>query len=218
MKVQELKGQYDAIFSLGSNCSPAIQLQKNNLRPYAGVLDWLTSYSLTNLNILLRNRFVGFMELQNMSVEGIDAHEKSYVLKDRAYNIASHHDFPIHTNTPGNLVSYFEFKGKLDRRIRRFLDKTETSKNILFIRTGGTYSEMLELHSILSSMVRHEFKLILINYTAISGMIEHACDLDNVALLEMQGHDIWRHNDHLWRSVFDGINFCNMNSVSKNSV
>ncbi|WP_409345950.1 DUF1796 family putative cysteine peptidase [Paenibacillus sp. MBLB4367] len=38
------------------------------MKPYAGVLDWMTSESLSHVNSLLRNRFRGFMELENMAV------------------------------------------------------------------------------------------------------------------------------------------------------
>ncbi|WP_409340311.1 DUF1796 family putative cysteine peptidase [Paenibacillus sp. MBLB4367] len=140
-----------------------------------------------------------------MTIEGIDAHETSYLLKDNAYNIVSAHDFPILRNTPGNLASYSGFKSKMDRRIQRFFDKTATSKCILFVRTGRIDNDILELHSILSSMVRHDFKLLLIEYTGVTGIVEHSCSLDNVTLLEMQGYDIWRHNDHLWRIVLEGV-------------
>jgi len=205
MELKDIKGRYDAIFSLGSDCSSAIQLQKNNLRPYAGVLDWMTSQSLADVNSLLRNRFNGFMQRSNMTFEGIDAHHRNYVYKDTLYNINSVHDFPIGLNTPDNLVTYSEFRSKMDRRIRRFLEKMSTCNHILFVRAGKIDHAILDLHVILSSFVRHQFKLLLVEYTGVTGIVEHPCSLDNVTLLEMQGYDIWRHNDHLWQAVFDGI-------------
>ena len=205
MDLSGIKGQYDAIFSLGSNCSAAIQLQKNNIRPFSGVLDWMTSESLADVNRLLRNRFNGFMELPNMSIEGIDAHENSYRLRDHAYNIVSVHDFPISINTPANLVSYAGFKMKMERRIQRFIDKTAACKNILFVRTNGSYEEIIELQSILSGMVGHNCKILLVNYSGAPGLREHYWGLEKVCVLEMQGYDIWRQNDHLWKIVFDGV-------------
>jgi Putative papain-like cysteine peptidase (DUF1796) len=40
MSLKDISGNYVAIFSLGGDCLEAIQLRKNNLRPFAGVLDW----------------------------------------------------------------------------------------------------------------------------------------------------------------------------------
>ncbi|MEY8738453.1 DUF1796 family putative cysteine peptidase [Bacillales bacterium AN1005] len=36
MKLDEIKGQYNAVFSLGENCIPALKLRKFNLREFAG--------------------------------------------------------------------------------------------------------------------------------------------------------------------------------------
>jgi hypothetical protein len=39
MKLVDVKGTYNAIFSLGDLCLTAIQLEKNNLRPFSGMLE-----------------------------------------------------------------------------------------------------------------------------------------------------------------------------------
>ncbi|GAA0397462.1 DUF1796 family putative cysteine peptidase [Paenibacillus motobuensis] len=41
MLLHDMKGRYQAVFSLGENCLPAIQLERNGLRLYSGPLDWL---------------------------------------------------------------------------------------------------------------------------------------------------------------------------------
>ncbi|MEW4154017.1 DUF1796 family putative cysteine peptidase [Bacillus thuringiensis] len=46
MKLNELKRSYSAIYSLGQNCYPSIHLRRLGLRPYAGFLDWNSSYNL----------------------------------------------------------------------------------------------------------------------------------------------------------------------------
>ncbi|MDE1383479.1 papain-like cysteine peptidase [Bacillus paralicheniformis] len=48
----------------------ALQLRENNLRPYAGPLDWVGTSSLTELNRLLKNRFSNFMAPLNLRVTG----------------------------------------------------------------------------------------------------------------------------------------------------
>ncbi|EHL78862.1 DUF1796 family putative cysteine peptidase [Bacillus smithii] len=46
MSLEDIKGTYDSVFSLGDLCLTSIQLKKNNLRPFSGVLDWMASPSL----------------------------------------------------------------------------------------------------------------------------------------------------------------------------
>jgi len=76
MNLKDIKGQYDAVFSLGHLCLAAIQLRNNDLRPFAGPLDWVTTNSLSDLNRLLRNRFTGFMDSKNIRVIGYNTGEK----------------------------------------------------------------------------------------------------------------------------------------------
>ncbi len=121
MRLAQLAGEYDAVFSLGQNCTPAIQLEKNRLRPFAGVLDWMMSDTLSDVNRLLENRFAGFMDLPNLSVVGTS--QLNYMVRDIAYNVISVHDFPQERNTSAELVTYPEFREKIDRRIERFLQK-----------------------------------------------------------------------------------------------
>ncbi|WHH56625.1 DUF1796 family putative cysteine peptidase [Bacillus paralicheniformis] len=64
------------MFSLGHLCLTAIQLKNNDLRPFSGPLDWVTIHSLTDLNLLLRNRFTGFMEPKNLRVIGYNTGKK----------------------------------------------------------------------------------------------------------------------------------------------
>lgn len=121
MRLAQLAGEYEAVFSLGQNCTPAIQLEKNRLRPFAGVLDWMMSDTLSDVNRLLENRFAGFMDLPNLSVVGTS--QLNYMVRDIAYNVISVHDFPQERNTSSDLVTYPEFREKIDRRIERFLQK-----------------------------------------------------------------------------------------------
>lgn len=64
MKLQDIKGSYNAIYSLGDLCLASIQLKQNNLRTFAGVLDWAGSPILPDVTRLLQNRFAGLMDAQ----------------------------------------------------------------------------------------------------------------------------------------------------------
>jgi len=208
MRLNGLKGSYDAIFSLGQNCLPAIQLQKNNLRSYSGVLDWMISDTLVDVNRLLKNRFSGFMEFSDLEFVNynVPSPQNLYV-KDSKYNVISAHDFPTSINTPQNLVSYPEVREKHNRRIKRFLEKTEECKHILFVRMQGTFEEAKELQSILYDMVKHEFKILLVNPTGVEQLIELDWPLEKVCAVEVPSKDIWGGNsDYLWSFMFKNIN------------
>ncbi|MBE3569904.1 MAG: peptidase [Bacillales bacterium] len=209
MSLEDIKGTYDAVFSLGDLCLTAIQLKKNHLRPFSGVLDWMASPSLSDVNRLLKNRFVGFMELPNLRFigysTGIYSTEKHLSLSDDAYHIISSHDFKASQNTPTHLATYPEVREKFDRRIKRFLEKMETSKRILFVRTEGTFEEVLELESILSKMVKHDFRILIVNHTDVSGLTEKNWPIERVSVVELPNRDIWNANDHFWKMMFDGV-------------
>lgn len=204
MSLEDIKGTYDSVFSLGDLCLTSIQLKKNNLRPFSGVLDWMASPSLSNVNRLLKNRFVGFMDLPNLRIIGY-ASDQLICVSDDGYQIVSNHDFEVGKNTLSHLGGYPEVRVKFDRRIKRFLEKMETSKRILFVRTEGTFEEVLELESILSKMVKHDFRILIVNHTDVSGLTEKNWPIERVSVVELPNQDIWNANDHFWKMMFDGV-------------
>ncbi|GGA05455.1 amino acid permease [Paenibacillus marchantiophytorum] len=205
MKLAQIKGNYDAIFSLGDHCTPSIQLEKNKLRPYSGVLDWLISLNLSDVNRLLKNRFQGFMELANLQIIGT-AYDKNLLVFDQAYQFSSNHDFFTSKNTLHELTAYPEVKAKYDRRVQRFLEKMNTAHHLLFIRCGSYTKEQVdELHAILSELVTHEYRLILVKHSPVQQMIETRCTYDNVCTLELPMDNILTANDHWWKEILDGI-------------
>jgi len=204
MSLEDIKGTYDSVFSLGDLCLTSIQLKKNNLRPFSGVLDWMASPSLSSVNRLLKNRFVGFMDLPNLRIIGY-ASDQLICVSDDGYQIVSNHDFEVGKNTLSHLGGYPEVREKFDRRIKRFLEKMETSKRILFVRTEGTFEEVLELESILSKMVKHDFRILIVNHTDVSGLTEKNWPIERVSVVELPNRDIWNANDHFWKMMFDGV-------------
>ncbi|MCY9694371.1 DUF1796 family putative cysteine peptidase [Paenibacillus alginolyticus] len=205
MNLAQLKGSYNAIFSLGDHCTPSIQLEKNNLRPYSGVLDWLISLNLSDVNRLLQNRFAGFMELPHLKILGI-AYEKNLLVWDENYNISSNHDFFTYKNSLQELTAYPEVKLKYDRRIDRFLEKTATAHRMLFIRCGDFTDEQVEeLLSTLSELFTHDFCVLLVKHTPVTTIVEANCKFNKVCTIELPMHDYLNGNDHLWKHVLDGI-------------
>lgn len=204
MKLKDLEGEYDAVFSLGHLCLAAIQLQKNNLRPFSGVLDWMGTHSLPDVSRLLKNRFDGFMELPNLRISGYATNEKLLVA-DEKYNLFSNHDFDADKNTLTHLATYPEVKEKFNRRVGRFLDKMETAGRILFVRTEGAFGEVLELESVLSAMVKHDFALLVVNHSDVSGIVEKNWPLAKVCAVGLPNQEIWNGNNEHWSTMLQGI-------------
>jgi hypothetical protein len=205
MYLSELEGTYDSIFSLGELCVTSIQLERNGLRPFSGVLDWVGSPNLSDVNRLLKNRFSGFMNRDHLRTIGT-AGEKLYLVQEGMYNILSNHDFFIHQNDPEKLETYPKVKQKYDRRVARFLEKVVTGKRLLFIRTGGTYEEVEELQETLSELVTHDFNLLFLNPGPVTTLQENNWTLARVCSINVPPMEtLWTDNDHLWEQLFNGI-------------
>lgn len=203
MELAQLKGDYDAIFSLGDLCLASIQLKKHNLRPYSGVLDWMASTDLPKVNQLLANRFSGFLEYENLRIIGYAG--ENICVSDDAYNLVLNHDFDGEKNTLTHLGSYFEVKEKYDRRILRFLKAMKSAKRILFVRTEGTFEEVIVLQDVLSKLVKKDFSILLINHKPVHGIVEKNWPLEKVCSLEFPDQDKWEGNNELWQEVLSGI-------------
>lgn len=207
MSLAKIKGEYDAIFSLGDLCLAAIQLEKNNLRPFSGVLDWMASPNLSDVNRLLRNRFIGFMERENLRV--IEQTESFIVVSDDAYQMVSNHDFEVDKNTLTNLATYPEVREKYDRRIKRFLEKLDTSNRILFVRTEAEFQDTLELDAILSSLVKHDYRILIVNHTNVNTMVEKDWPIERVCVVDLPNQDKWEGNHHYWKNMLNEVTISN---------
>lgn len=204
MLLHGIKGQYQAVFSLGDNCLPAIQLERNGLRPYSGPLDWLAIPQITDLNRLLLNRFSGFMDLNHLQVIS-KVSDRLFLVEESFYHLYFNHDFFTHNNTENQLSAHPEVKAKYDRRISRFLEKIATSQRILFIHTGGTFDEILTLNTVLSQIVVNDYCLLHVIHAPIPGIIDHYCPLSNVCSLVLPDREIWNGNNSLWTQILSGI-------------
>ncbi|MCY8267403.1 papain-like cysteine peptidase [Bacillus haynesii] len=211
MNLNDIKGDYNAIFGLGHLCLTALQLRKNNLRPYAGPLDWVGTSSLTELNRLLKNRFSNFMAPLNLRVTGystgVYTTDRYISLTDDYYHVDSAHDFKADKNTLEHLATYDEVIEKFNRRINRFYEKMSTANRVLFVRTNGTYKEAEELESVLSDLVQNDFRVLLINHAKVKGIVEQNWPLKRICAVTLPDREIWQSNDHLWREMLNGVNY-----------
>lgn len=207
MKLTDIKGTYDGIFSLGELCNNSIQLERNGLRPFSGVLDWVGSPVLSDVSRLLRNRFAGFMDRNHLKCIG-NAGEKLYLVHEQFYNIYSNHDFFVHQNDPERLEYYPQVKMKYDRRAARLLDKLATGNRLLFIRESGTYDEVVELQQVLSDLTTNEFVLLFINPGPVTEMTELDWPLEHVCAVNMPPSEkLWNDCDHMFKQIFHGIEY-----------
>lgn len=205
MRIADIKGKYDDIISLGELCFISIQLEKNGIRPYSGVLDWVGSPSLSGVNRLLRNRFEGFMDRHQLECIGT-AGEKLYLVHDKTYNIYSNHDFFIAQNDPKLLEAYPSVRAKYDRRISRIVEKFDTSERLLFIRSGGTYEEVEQLRQVLDDLVQNEYVLLFINPGHSDRIEENDWHMERVCSVNAPHVDKLSEDcDHLWKELFEGI-------------
>ncbi|WP_129709820.1 DUF1796 family putative cysteine peptidase [Priestia megaterium] len=212
MNLQNIKRSYDVIVSLGSACNPAMKLREHNLRRFSGPIDWSVSHSLSDVNRLLKNKFDGFMELNNMRLidgsnhvlnDGIFTQPiKSHYIQDMYYNIISVHDFPVIQNQDWT-ATYPSYKKKLNYRIDRFMDKITTSQSVLFIRWSASYEQTTELISVLSEITQGEFNILILNpVEGIQNVIEVDWELDNVCSVNVPNLPF---DDSTWDYVLNGI-------------
>ncbi|MBK3494481.1 peptidase [Viridibacillus sp. YIM B01967] len=205
MNRQELLGNYDAIFSLGDLCLTSIQLKKHQLRPYSGVFDWVATPDLSKVNMLLRNRFFNLMNSDNLRIIG-PAGDSMICVSDDYYHFVSNHDFGTDKNSLTHIGSYDDVMEKYNRRIVRFLNKMESSKRILFVRTEGSFEDVAVLQSVLQGLVKNDFSILLINHENVNGIVEKNWPLSNVYAVEFPNVDIWEGNHQLWDEILKGIN------------
>jgi hypothetical protein len=223
LNLNDIKKSYDVIVSLGSSCSPAMQLRRHNLRRFSGPLDWSVSLTLSDVSRLLKNKFDGFMEIKNMRLleethffldegvavlprDGSTQPIKSYFVKDTYYNILSVHDFPILPNQDWS-VTYPSYKEKLNYRINRFLEKITNSQSVLFVRWKASYDEAIELQSVLSEIVNGHFNILILHpVDGSQGVSEMNWGLDKVCSVKVPNDT---NDNSTWDFVLNGITLNN---------
>ncbi|MFD2701171.1 DUF1796 family putative cysteine peptidase [Paenibacillus shunpengii] len=206
MKWTDIKGHYDVAYSLGHNCLAASQLNHSRIRTMAGVIDWMITPQLSGVTELLRNRFKYMMQPENMTVIGVNPLAECYIVRDAAYDIYSHHDFPLVSNTPHHLASYSILQDKIERRSARFLNRMILNKKTLFLRTEATRHETAELIDVLQKMTAGEFRLLVVNHASVQNVVEIDWELPNVCtLLIPQVDNMFEDNHSIWRYILQDI-------------
>ncbi|WP_244235282.1 DUF1796 family putative cysteine peptidase [Paenibacillus lautus] len=204
LSLQDIKGPYHAIFSLGNNCLPAIELREHGLRKFAGPIDWMGTPVLPQISRMLRNRFQGMLVYANLVLVN-QASEELYNIRDLEYDLYLNHDFYVHNNFPPHLPAYPDIKTKYDRRTTRFLQTLESGGRILFIRTDSNYEEMKELVDSLKQICAGPFHVLAVNHEPVPEIEMMDWDIEHVCAIKMPNIDIWNSNRFRWTFIFQGM-------------
>lgn len=204
MRLQDLQGTYNSVFSLGRRCLTAIHLEENRLRTFPGIIDWMAAPELSSINYLIKHRFARFMEIENMQVVG--KYNQQFIVYDDYSHIYSYHDFFIDDNTEHHLHTYMEFKLKLNKRIERFLACLENDEKVLFVRIQGLYRDVVELQKVLAETVTNDFRVLVVNNGTRNKVVELDWNIDKVCVIEIPNTDVHSFkNAHLWSHALQGI-------------
>jgi hypothetical protein len=135
LKLSDLKRPFDYCISLGSNCMPAIQMNKQNLKQATLPFDWVVTLSTEKVAHLLLNKFHNYMEQKNLIIRHVNIKNEAFVVEDPTQGVESFHDFDMYRNTRFALSTYPEFREKLNRRIERLYKVFNEGNSFLFIRS-----------------------------------------------------------------------------------
>ncbi|TRZ40292.1 peptidase [Niallia circulans] len=204
MKLDEIKGSYNAIFSLGENCIPALKLRKYNLRQMAGPFDWVGTPKLKNVNALINTNFADFLNESNLVIPQYASTEDVLVVDSVNY-VSFNHDFKTDVNTLTDLPSLPQVQEKYSNRINRFMTTLTTSQRLLFIRTNASITDIVELERILSQKGKNEFSILVVNHTSVKELIEVDWNISNVCSIELPNEEIWEGNNDWWEFIFQEI-------------
>ncbi|MDU9695672.1 DUF1796 family putative cysteine peptidase [Priestia aryabhattai] len=225
LNLQDIKGSYDLMLGLGSWCGPSLNLRRHNWRRFSFPLDWMISNSIADVSRLLKNKFSGFMDLENLQrtdgyahflddgvaifpEEGGTEPVNAHFIHDMHYNIISVHDFPIIPNVDWT-VMYPSYKEKLNQRITRFFEKIENSPSVLFIRWGAaTPEEAIELKTTLSELVKGPFNILLLQpLDGLKGVIDMNWTIDGICSVQVPLDN--PNDEAIWDYVLNGLSLTN---------
>ena len=171
--------------SLGSNCAPAYNLNKYNLRKQAYPFDWC-KITLNQLCNVLENKFNNY---SNVNIKKYSENHNSYIVINR-YNIHFAHEIK-------EIKNIDLFRQKLNRRIERFYNLVKP----IFIRieTKNLSSKQMNKYERLINILDKyfiEYKIILISKNNIlftSDKIEWY-KLDNFS-------EDWKYPNIEWKNI-----------------
>lgn len=199
-----IKRKYDIAISLGAPCQVAEQLRKRGLRTFAGPFDWTV---LESVDCLIKAIDCGFKDYFHMdNLENRGRHDHTWLIFDKEYQCMSVHDFPL-VEEDHIFDVYPEFMEKMNRRIKRFYERIESSSCTLFVRMHASYEDTKRLSECLRKLTNNRYCLIVVNETESYDFIEEDWDIPNTyAARVRQTPDMpWQGYDPHWDKILEGI-------------
>jgi len=201
---------YDTVFSLGSNCRLAKQLQINDVYNAKSPFDWIVCESTKNLTTQFKNNFIDFFLPVNLMIDKNQSEfSDTLYITDTSNGFRSLHD--IRKNSIDDL--YNEVYKKFQHKIKSFFTRIESGKKILFVRLledSDDYDAMHNLTESVNIMFPHKdinFLYIKHNNKELSIEIAH-----NIQLLcfetnydGINNHIEWIGNNKNWKKAFSNL-------------
>jgi hypothetical protein len=148
--------------SLGMNCGPAINFEKNKITEAFFPFDWAIS-EFSSIYKALKSDFKDFLKLENLVVTPRALPLVNHGVFDKGYRINFIHDFK-NDSTP--LYDYEQVRDKYYRRIDRFYRALKLGKHIYFFRTKIKKQEAIKLNNLIQKKFpKIKYTLVVMNDT-----------------------------------------------------
>lgn len=198
---------YDQVVSLGFSCQVVWQIETNGMRSAAYPFDWVHTHA-TPLLSFLANKGAGFLELQNISIQGKYAGDIDHMkVIDTVNGIISYHDI-ISSPLFGN---YKEVKAKYDRRTKRFFELLNSDKKVLFVRQGDTKAEIEYLDDYLNqSYPNLSYDILAVNCTDEYHIDWGMTRVKNYFIPQVVGD--WQGDHECWKEVLSHFSVVSPNA------
>ncbi len=159
---------YDAVLSLGAWCQVGAACRMRDLNIINSPLHNFGVKTWQNVMDILESRFEDYWELENMAIGKPEDHYSAryeelrsiYKVYCNKYNMLSNHHFDVSDNTPEELVTYEQFKGKMELLSEVFLEQCRQLESVLFVckimsapeKTTITQEELRRFCKVLSEL------------------------------------------------------------------
>jgi len=201
MEIQPYR--FESIYSLGHNCQVAAQLKRNGLRRQAGPWDWFNFASAAEFCGVIRRRFEGFMQLEDLEAYGKSVN--NYYVRDRQSTCLSFHDFKNTPNQPP-LYDYAEFRERLDRRIARFNDCLSSERRVLLVRIIQHQHEAEAIYaSIHETYANPHISMLFILHGPESDISELPSFAEDARVVRIPRGRTWEGDTEAWAAILSKI-------------
>ncbi len=209
---------YDLFIPIGAFCATSYHLRRCNLQTEALPFDWLTISNITASVTLIKNKFDGFFQKENLVFLNVNGTHNAYI--DKKNNIGFFHcidkDLPFDEG-------YAKARAMFDRRINRVFDKIDKAKSILFVYANNepvSPQEALEAYEILKAIYPSKrIDLLVLDLKKDYKGIEAKEISKNVLFIKMEfvlEHDLYSGRKEAFAEIFQNYQIASWKKRLKN--